>query len=97
MPLSSSVKTIAVIGFNAERKQAMGGGSSQAKAFYEVTPIEGLRNAGGNKINITYNQGYKIERGATADDLLIMQAAEAASKADVAIVVGGCINGRRTN
>ena len=93
LPLSSSVKTIAVIGFNAERKQAMGGGSSQAKAFYEVTPIEGLRNAGGNKINITYNQGYKIERGATADDLLIMQAAEAASKADVAIVVGGWTHG----
>ncbi|MDB5200460.1 MAG: glycoside hydrolase family 3 [Chitinophagaceae bacterium] len=97
LPLSSSIKSIAVIGFNAERNQAMGGGSSQAKAFYEVTPLQGLKSIGGNKINITYNQGYKIERGATADNTLITQAADAASKADVAIVVGGWTHGYNYN
>jgi beta-glucosidase len=93
LPLSSSIKSIAVIGLNADRKQAMGGGSSQAKAFYEVSPLEGLRNERGNKINITYNMGYRIERGATADNQLISQAVDAASKADVAIVVGGWTHG----
>lgn len=93
LPLSPSVKSIAVIGFNADRKQAMGGGSSQAKAFYEVTPLEGLRTIAGNKIKITYSQGYKIERGAKADMTLINAAAEAASKADVAIIVGGWTHG----
>jgi beta-glucosidase len=93
LPLSSSVKTIAVIGYNAERLQGMGGGSSQAKAFYEITPLKGLQNAGGNKINITYTKGYNIERGAKADKGLISQAVDAASKADVAIVVGGWTHG----
>ncbi len=93
LPLSASIKSIAVIGFNADRKQAMGGGSSQSKAFYEVTPLEGLRNLRGNNINITYNKGYNIERGATADNQLISQAVDAASKADVAIVVGGWTHG----
>ncbi|MDQ6757326.1 MAG: glycoside hydrolase family 3 C-terminal domain-containing protein [Bacteroidota bacterium] len=93
LPLSSSIKTMAVIGFNAERKQAMGGGSSQAKALYEVTPLEGLKNIAGKKINITYSKGYNIERGATADNNLISEAVDAASKADVAIVVGGWTHG----
>jgi beta-glucosidase len=89
LPLSSSVQTIAVIGGNADRKHSLGGGSSQVKAFYEITPLQGLKNIAGNKINLTYSQGYKIERGATADASLIQQAADAASKADVAIIVGG--------
>lgn len=93
LPISPSVKSIAVIGYNAERKQSMGGGSSQAKAFYEVTPLEGIKYVGGNRVNVSYSQGYKIERGATADRALIKQAAEAAAKADIAIVVGGWTHG----
>lgn len=89
LPLSSSVKSIAVIGNNADRKQAIGGGSSQVKAFYEITPLQGLKNSVGHKISITYSEGYKTERGGTADASLIQQAADAASKADVAIIVGG--------
>jgi beta-glucosidase len=93
LPLSPAVKRIAVIGFNADRKQAMGGGSSQVKAFFEVTPLQGLKNIAGNRIEITYSQGYKIERGATADAAMIQEAVQAASKADVAIVVGGWTHG----
>jgi beta-glucosidase len=93
LPLSASVKSIAVIGYNAERKQSLGGGSSQVKAFYEITPLQGLKNVAGNKISFTYSQGYKIERGAGADPEMIQQAADAASKADVAIVVGGWTHG----
>jgi beta-glucosidase len=93
LPLSSSIKSIAVIGANADRKNSMGGGSSQVKAFYEITPLEGLKNNAGDHISITYSQGYKIQRGATADPDLIQQAADAASKADVAIIVGGWTHG----
>jgi beta-glucosidase len=93
LPLASSIKSIAVIGANADRKQSMGGGSSQVKAFYEITPLQGLKNIAGEKINLSYVQGYKIERGATADADLIQQAADAASKADVAIIVGGWAHG----
>jgi beta-glucosidase len=93
LPLSSSIRSIAVIGYNAERKQSLGGGSSQVKAFYEITPLEGLKKIAADKISIVYSQGYKIERGATADANMIQQAADAASKADVAIIIGGWTHG----
>jgi beta-glucosidase len=94
LPLSqNSVKSIAVIGVNAARPQSKGGGSSQIKAFYEVTPLMGLRNIAGDRVRISYAQGYKIERGAEADPALIKEAADAAAAADVAIVVGGWTHG----
>ena len=94
LPINKNkTKSIAVIGFNADRLQSMGGGSSQVKAFYEITPLKGIKNITGNQINVTYSQGYSIFRGATADAKLIREAADAASKADVAIVVGGWTHG----
>jgi beta-glucosidase len=71
----------------------MGGGSSQVKAFYEVTPLEGLRRYVGNKIDITYAKGYNIAKGAGADPALIAEAVEAARKADVVVYVGGSTHG----
>lgn len=93
LPLTNAVKSVAVIGYNADRKQSMGGGSSQVRAFYEITPLQGLKNVAGNQLNITYSKGYNIYRGAQADAALIQEAAEAARKADVAIVVGGWTHG----
>lgn len=94
LPLQAgAVKNIAVIGYNADRKQSLGGGSSQVKAFYEITPLKGLQQLAGSNINITYSKGYNIERGAKADATLIKEAAEAAAKADIAIVVGGWTHG----
>jgi len=94
LPLNkSSVKSIAVIGYNAERKQAMGGGSSQVRAFYEITPLAGIQDLVSKNIQITYSPGYEIKRNARANADLIKQAVEAASKAEVAIIVGGWTHG----
>jgi len=94
LPLNkSAVKSIAVIGYNAERKQSMGGGSSQIRAFYEITPLEGLQKIAGKNIQLNYAPGYEIKRGATANAALIQQAVEAASKSEVAIIVGGWTHG----
>ncbi|WP_083227718.1 glycoside hydrolase family 3 C-terminal domain-containing protein [Mucilaginibacter sp. PPCGB 2223] len=93
LPLTAGTKSIAVIGYNATRPQALGGGSSQVKAFYEVTPLEGLKNVAGTNVQITYTQGYKIERGGVSDAKMIEEAVQAASKADVAIIVGGWTHG----
>ena len=94
LPLNkSSVKSIAVIGYNAERKQSMGGGSSQVRAFYEITPLAGIRELAGRNIQVSYSQGYEIKRGAVADPEMIKQAVEASSKAEVAIIVGGWTHG----
>ncbi len=94
LPLNrSAVKSIAVIGYNAERKQSMGGGSSQIRAFYEITPLAGIQNLAGKNTKVNYAQGYEIKRGATANAALIQQAVEAASKSEVAIIVGGWTHG----
>lgn len=93
LPLTPKIKSIAVIGFNANRPQGLGGGSSQIKALYEITALDGLKKQAAKGVKITYAQGYKIERGARADAALIKEAADAASKADVAIVVGGWTHG----
>jgi beta-glucosidase len=54
LPLDKSkIKRIAVIGPNADKKMAFGGGSSIVKCPYEITPLEGLRTLCGNQIQIT--------------------------------------------
>ncbi len=42
LPLDPS-KPVAVFGCNADRKHAHGGWSSEIKALYEITPLEGIR------------------------------------------------------
>ncbi|WP_022824145.1 glycoside hydrolase family 3 C-terminal domain-containing protein [Hymenobacter norwichensis] len=93
LPLKKTVKTIAVIGANADRENAMGGGSAQVKAKYEITPLQGLKNALGNTATITYSPGYKIARDQKADPQLIAQAIATAKAADVVVYVGGSTHG----
>ncbi len=93
LPLSKSVKSIAVIGENATRENAMGGGSSQVRAKYEITPLQGLKNLLGDGTNITYARGYKIDKSQKADDALIAEAVEAAKNAEVAIIYCGWTHG----
>ncbi len=94
LPLQkSSVKSIAVIGANATRDNAMGGGSSQVRPKYEITPLEGLQACMSNNTSIRFSQGYTIARNAKADAKLIADAVETAKNAEVAIVVGGWTHG----
>lgn len=66
LPLDSQkIKSIAVIGDNAARLQAYGGGSSRIKAFYEITPLEGILRRAGDRVNIVYSKGYD-EKGSAA-------------------------------
>ena len=93
LPLKKTIKTIAVIGANATRENAMGGGSGQIKAKYEITPLQGLKNELGSQVAITYAPGYKIFRDQKADPQMIAEAVAAAKAADVAIIVGGSTHG----
>ena len=93
LPLKKTIKTIAVIGANATRENAMGGGSAQVKAKYEITPLQGLKNELGSQVAITYAPGYKIARDQKADPQMIAEAVAAAKAADVAIIVGGSTHG----
>ncbi len=93
LPLNkSTVKSIAVIGANANRKNSLGGGSSQVKALYEITPLAGIKTMAPG-VTIHYAEGYKIERKSTPTAAMIAEAVEAAKKSDVAIVVCGWTHG----
>ena len=94
LPLQKeSIKKLAVIGANADHKHAGAGGSSQVKAFYEITPLQGLKNILGSDINIEHAQGYEIRRDWSKDQKLIDEALALASEADAVIYVGGWIHG----
>ena len=93
LPLKKTIKAIAVIGANATRENALGGGSAQVKAKYEITALQGLKNELGSQVAITYAPGYKIARDQKADPQMIAEAVAAAKAADVAIIVGGSTHG----
>ncbi len=88
--------TIAVIGENATRSMTVGGGSSELKAKYEISPLEGIK-ARFTNAKIVQTLGYasgpsawgkELSYGLNADSLKRV-ALDIASKADIVIFVGG--------
>jgi beta-glucosidase len=65
LPLDTSrIKTIAVIGQNANTKFAHDGNSAQIKTTYEITPLEGITTRAGSNIKVNFVPGYTgIVRG----------------------------------
>ncbi len=58
LPLDKSkLKKLLVVGPNADVKHSPGGGSSGVNAFYEVTPLEGIKNRLGDICEIEYESG----------------------------------------
>jgi len=58
LPLdASSLKTIAVVGPNAEQPRLGGGGSASVAPFYAVSPLDGLRNRCGGAVRVLYEEG----------------------------------------
>ncbi len=59
LPLDArKLKTIAIIGANANALMAIGGGSAQIKAPYEITPLAGISNRVGAGVKIIYAPGF---------------------------------------
>ena len=93
------VKHIAVIGENAVTKMALGGVGAGVKTRCEITPLEGLQAAFGNRVKITYAPGYKsfdredrnkrLSPQQPADRQLMAQAVKAAKSADLVIYFAG--------
>jgi len=93
LPLKKSVKNVVVIGANAERSNAMGGGSSQIKPKYEISALQGIKNELGSGVNVTYVPGYTVARDQQATPQQIQDAVTAAKTADAVIYVGGSFHG----
>lgn len=59
LPLNQKkVKKLLVIGDNANRTHALGGGSAEIKALYEVSPLLGLKMFLGGNTEVRFEQGY---------------------------------------
>jgi len=60
LPLDlGKINSVAVIGDNATRKHSDGGLSSEIKALYEITPLEGIQNRWRDQVKINFAQGYE--------------------------------------
>ncbi len=91
----NTTKTIAVIGENATRTM-LGGGSSELKGLFEISPLQGIRNAF-PKANILWSMGYgsgpedygRVAPSPYNADSLYREAIKVAKQADLIIYVGG--------
>jgi len=69
LPLSATgITRIAVIGATAAEASGQGGGSAQVQHPYAVSPLEGIRAAVGRNVEVGYERGAIITRGAGALD-----------------------------
>jgi beta-glucosidase len=96
LPLNpAKLTSLAVIGENAVRKFAHAGGSAEIKALYEITPLQGILDRVGNRVNVSFSMGYAQpparRGGASAPSAadMIARAVAAAKSSDAVIIVGG--------
>lgn len=54
LPIKGKNKKIIVLGPNADKVHAEGGSSSGVRAFYEITPLEGIKNRLSDSFDIEY-------------------------------------------
>lgn len=108
LPLDAAkLKTIAVIGDNAQIKFAHSGGSALIKAAYEITALDGIKSRAGDGVAVSYSRGYVVptgggRRGAPPPEVpgapsaasLVADAVTAAKAADLVIYVGGLVHDR---
>lgn len=93
LPLNKDkIKTVAVIGHNAIRKHAEEGGSSQVKALYEITPLQGIKNLVGNNVEVKFAEGYQMTKDSVPDAKLLKEAIAVAKDADAVLFFGGWIH-----
>ncbi len=94
LPLNKNIRSIAVIGPNADDKiNQLGDYITHSVTQHIVSPLEGIKNKVSQRTEVTYVKGCNI----VGDELNeIKKAADAAKKAEIAIVVVG-ENGKETN
>jgi beta-glucosidase len=97
LPISKNkYKHILIVGENATRSLTEGGGSSELKTKFDISPLQGLKAVYGDDID--YAQGYYSGRAMydqvdklSADSLTMLrnEALAKAKKADLIIFIGG--------
>lgn len=91
------IKTVTVIGYNADAMQSPYGGSAAIKALYEITPLAGIKMYLGGNTRVRYCQGYGYPKK-DCEDIekfraeLHDEAVKAARESDCVIFVGGTMH-----
>jgi beta-glucosidase len=92
LPLNAKqLKKILVVGENAIKHHAQGGGSAQIKALYEHTPFTGISMFLGGNVTLDYISGYTSDTNASPSRHweLREEAKRAAGNYDVILFIGG--------
>ncbi len=103
MKFDSPSPKVLVVGENAIKMMTVGGGSSSLKAQREISPLDGLKAALGDRAEVVYERGYvgdvtgEYNGVTTGQDLsetrsaeqLVADAVAQARKADYVVFVGG--------
>ncbi|GFP75691.1 beta-glucosidase family protein [Clostridium fungisolvens] len=88
LPLKDDkVKSLAVIGENADKQHSNGGGSAEIKALYEYTPLMGIKMRVGGNTKVQYAKGYSKDESLKSD--LLNEAVKLAENSDEVIIVVG--------
>ena len=83
-------KTILLVGENADRLQAFGGGSSEVRTLFELTPFLGIKMLLGGNFHVRYAKGYSsCAKEEAEQQRLKEEALRLAADADTVIFVGG--------
>jgi beta-glucosidase len=91
----SKIHSVVVIGPSAAVARTGGGGSSLVKPKYSVAPLKGIQDRAGSHLQVSYALGVSMEGEDPSKDTpearaqLLNEAANAAAKADAAIIVVG--------
>jgi beta-glucosidase len=96
LPLDpSKIHSLAVIGPSAALARTGGGGSSLVVPKYSVSPLKGIQERAGNRLQVSYALGVSMEgedpsqENPEARAKLMNEAVAAATKADAAVIVVG--------
>jgi beta-glucosidase len=91
----AKIHSIAVLGPSAAVARTGGGGSSLVTPKYSVSPLKGIQDLAGNRVQVTYALGVSMEGDDPSKDTpeaqeqLRDEAVSVAAKADAAIIVVG--------
>lgn len=88
LPITDDVKKIAIIGQNAVLTTAAGGVGAGVKTLYEISPLEGIRNRAGDKVEVVYAPGYKnyIRQNRWSEDPGPLETTDMSEPADPALL-----------
>ena len=79
---------VAIIGENATKSMTVGGGSSELKVAYEISPIEGLKKHFKNA-NFKFSSGYSSNANEAENYRLNNEALSIAKECDIVFFIGG--------